>query len=380
MTAYVNPGIITWARERNGLTIEELAVSMKRDPDEIRMWESGGRTPSYTSLEELAYRHFHIPLAVFFFPEPPDIDDVVNKFRRLPDFEFARLSSSTLHIIRLAQGYQESLAELIDPAIFGRRIFLDLKTDGLDATQLAHNAREYIDVNIKRQFEFNNPESALKAWRHAIESVGVFTFKDSLNDRFISGFCLLHEQYPIVLLNNSNSFTRQIFTLIHELGHILYQIHGVTDIDEEYIDYMDVAEREIEVRCNKFAAEFLVPTNDFKKELPLIERVGLDIIPDLADKYSVSREVILRRLLDYGRVSQEYYTAKSLEWNRDYLRADYKERGGNYYLTRLAYLGEGFTRLVLDSYYQGRLSIEELGYHLNVNSKNISKLETYLER
>ena len=176
MTAYINPGIITWARERNRLTIEVLAASMKRNPDELRMWESGGKTPSYTSLEELAYKHLHIPLAIFFFPEPPDIDDVVDKFRRLPDFEFVRLSSSTLHIIRLAQGYQESLSELIDPAISGRRIFLDLKTDGLDTTQLAHNAREYLGINIKRQFEFNNSESALKSWRHAIESVGVFTF------------------------------------------------------------------------------------------------------------------------------------------------------------------------------------------------------------
>ena len=81
MTAYINPEIITWGREHNGLTIEGLATSMKRDPDELCMWESGGKTPSYTSLEELAYRHFHIPLAVFFFSEPPDIDDIIIKFR-----------------------------------------------------------------------------------------------------------------------------------------------------------------------------------------------------------------------------------------------------------------------------------------------------------
>ena len=81
MTAYINPEIITWGREHNGLTIEELATSMKRDPDELRMWESGGKTPSYTSLEELAYRHFRIPLAVFFFSEPPDIDDIIIEFR-----------------------------------------------------------------------------------------------------------------------------------------------------------------------------------------------------------------------------------------------------------------------------------------------------------
>ena len=81
MTAYINPEILTWGREHNGLTIEELATSMKRDPDELRMWESGGKTPSYTSLEKLAYRHFHILLAASFFSEPPDIDDIIIKFR-----------------------------------------------------------------------------------------------------------------------------------------------------------------------------------------------------------------------------------------------------------------------------------------------------------
>jgi len=231
-----------------------------------------------------------------------------------------------------------------------------------------------------RRVELADPESALKAWRHTIESTGVFTFKDSLKDRFISGFCLLHEQFPIIFLNNSNSFTRQIFTLIHELGHILYQIHGITDIDEKYIEYLDTNDREIEIRCNEFAAEFLVPINDFQKEIPLIEDVGLDIIPELAEKYSVSREVILRRLLDYGCISKEYYSTKSSEWNTDYLRAGYKEKGGDWYLIKLAYLGEGFTRLVLDSYHQGRLSKEELGYHFNMNAKNIDALETYLGR
>ena len=67
MTAYINPEILIWGREHNSLTIEELATSMKRDPGELRMWESGGKTPSYTSLEELAYRHFYILLAASFF-------------------------------------------------------------------------------------------------------------------------------------------------------------------------------------------------------------------------------------------------------------------------------------------------------------------------
>ncbi len=377
---YNNPTIITWARTRSHLSIEELAARMKRDPEEIRIWESGEKAPSYTVLEELAYRHFHIPLALFFFPEPPDIEDAVNQFRRLPDYEFARLSSNTLRIIRLAQGYQESLKELIDPSMLGRRIFNEINTNGRDITELTQEVRKFLGITIERQCDFGNLESALKAWRHSIENAGIFTFKDAIKDRFISGFCLLDDYFPIILLNNSNSFTRQIFTLIHELGHILFQIHGISDIDEKYIEYMSPPEKALEINCNIFAAELLVPSKEFNEDIQYFKEFNDDIISEIANKYSVSREVILRKLFDIGLVSQEHYRTSASEWNADYLRTNYKEKGGNWYLTRLAYLGEGFTKQAIDSYYQGRISKEELGYHLNVNSKNIDKLEAHLVR
>jgi len=143
---------------------------------------------------------------------------------------------------------------------------------------------------------------------------------------------------------------------------------------------MSPPERELEITCSAFAAELLVPSDDFQKDIQLIEDFTPDVVSEISNKYCVSREVILRKLLDYGHVSQEYYVAKASEWNTDYLRFNYKDKGGNWYLTRLAYLGEGFTRLALDTYHQGRISKEELGYHLNINSKNIDTLETYLGR
>ena len=126
MTTCANPSIITWARERNGFTVEGLAQAMKIDPDEIRMWESGIKFPSYPVLENLAYRHLKIPLAVFFFPEPPDIGDTIRKFRRLPNYELERLSPDTLKIMQSSEGFQDSLEELMSPEYIGRQILHDL--------------------------------------------------------------------------------------------------------------------------------------------------------------------------------------------------------------------------------------------------------------
>jgi len=165
---------------------------------------------------------------------------------------------------------------------------------------------------------------------------------------------------------------------MHEVGHILHNIHGVTDVEGRYIEYMAEEEKSVEIDCNRFAAELLVPSEVFRNDIP--SSFDPEIVPVLANKYSVSREVILRKLLEHGLVSEDYYSEKANEWNRDYLRSYRKEKGGNWYLTQLSYLGQGYTRLAFEGYYRGRLSKEELARHLNINAKNIDKLESYIAK
>ena len=163
---------------------------------------------------------------------------------------------------------------------------------------------------------------------------------------------------------------------MHELGHILHNVYGITDVEEQYVEWMSDQERSLEMNCNRFAAELLVPREVFANDIP--SHFEPEIVPLLAKKYSVSREVILRRLFDHGLVSQEYYASKTDEWNRDYLRIPPKEKGGNWFLTQLSYLGEGYTHLAFEAYYRGHLSKEQFAQHLNINAKNIDKLESYI--
>ncbi len=262
----------------------------------------------------------------------------------------------------------------------GKRIFRDLSRNGISTRDLATFSRNFLGVTIEQQFSFSSPEQAFKTWRHAIEQAGVFAFKGPLKDKFVSGFSLLDKYYPAIFVNNSNSFTRQTFTLAHELGHILWAVNGVTDVDETYIQFMDVEERELEIECNKFAAELLIPEDTFVAEIDSFDVRQIDAVLDtLSDKFSVSRESILRRLLDFGFVDVSLYQQKKARWDEEYIRTyGGGSRGGNYYLTRLAYLGEGFARLAFDRYRQGRLTKADIAQHLNVKARNIDKLEQYL--
>lgn len=378
MKVEINPIILKWARERSRLSIDQLAEKIDHKPDDVRKWEDGEGKPSYTVLENLAYHHLHIPLAVFFFPEPPEIDDPASNFRRLPDSEMLRLSSDTLWKMRMGQSYQESLAELAQSPPPRGKIFHEISTRGQTVERLAQHARGFLDVSLQTQYSFKDSDAAFKHWRHALEEAGIYAFKDTFKDKHISGFCLLDDNFPIIFINNSTAHTRQIFTLIHELGHILYGVHGVTDVDETYFNQMNAHDRELEMKCNRFAAEFLVPSDAFADDIRSFRHDDADSIVRIANKYSVSREVILRRLLDAGVISQYYYQTKAAEWNREYLRQSGEKPGGNYYLTRLAYLGEGYARLAYANYASGRIAIEELASHLRVKAIHIDKLASFI--
>lgn len=380
MITAVNPAIIQWARERSGLSLDDLARVMKRDPVELQRWEDGELAPSYKALEELAYRHFKIPLAVFFFPAPPNVDDPKGNFRRLPEYELERFSPDTIQKIRFAQAYQDSLEEFFMESQPERMIHNDIDPRKYSLEDISSRVRKYLGITFREQINFRNIDQAFKAWRHALEGAGVFAFKDSFKDRFLSGFCLVHDKYPIIMVNNSNSFTRQIFTLLHELGHILYGVNGVTDVDESYLRYLKKEERSIEIKCNRFAAEVLVPAHKFEADIPYIEEEGINAISDLANKYSVSREVILRRMLDFDLIDKEHYVSQAKKWNNDYLRTKNEASGGNWYLTKMAYLGEGFVQTAFNNYRKGRFDKATLATHLNVKAKNLKKFESYIWR
>jgi len=373
--SYINPEILTWARERVGMSIEELASRTKRPLNEVRKWETGEIVPPYGRLEEMAYRYYQVPVAVFFFPHPPKIEDPTKKFRRLPDYELEKFSSDTYKKILLAQSYQDSLPEILKGNEPVKSVGIQFRDQISKPKKLAKKVREFVGISFQEQFHFRTSDIALKRWRYALEQVGVFTFKDTFKDRFISGFCLYDENYPLTMLNNSNSFTRQIFSLIHELGHIILGINGITDVDETYFDYLSNGERKAEIFCNQFASEFLVPSKEFKDDIQTFKSEGVDSIGEIADQYSVSREVILRKLLDNNAISQSLYLEKSREWNKDYLRNQKGRKGGNYYLTKISYLGETFTKLAFTQFQKGVFSRGQLANHLNVKAKNISTLE-----
>ena len=383
----VNSQVLRWARTSLGLSQEEVAQRINKKATEVDAWERGETSPTYIQLEKLAYYIYKRPIALFFFPEVPEEDTIEQEFRTLPEDELSNIPPRMRYLLRKARVLQLNLAELyggVNPA--KRRILHDLDfAPSVAAIDMAKQVRTYLGIELTQQQAWRNTEDALKHWRDVLEECGVFVFKDTFNPSRrkgvstdgspFSGFCLYDPNFPIIYVNNNNAKSRQIFTLFHELAHLLMHTGGIDTRQNNYIARMTGDNRRIEVLCNLFTAEFLVPSHDFAEHLADIS-IDDRTIGNWASLYCVSRETILRRLLDQGRVSQQDYEQKVQQWSMEQTGSG--GAGGNYYLTKGSYLGERYIEIVFSHYHQGRISVEQAADYLDVRTKNVPKMEEWL--
>ena len=377
----INPALLKWARETAHVTLEEVAERLGKPVREIASWESDdGGAPSYAQLERLAYELYKRPLAIFFLPSPPAEPKPEAEFRALPDSDLRRLSRETVFLIRRARAYQASLEELFNghsPAsdpIWGR-VSVDI-SKSIPSQAAAVRAALGVPPIGANEWGTSDGDDALKLWRKAVEAGGVFVFKDTFKQREISGFCLADPELPVVMINNSTSKTRQIFSLLHELTHVLTSRRAISTFDDEPLARLPPTEQRIERFCNRLAAEILVPNQDFAAQtsgLHNIEALSSDEFATFAARYRVSREVILRRFRESGRVSQAFYEARKHEWDNQ--RTE-EGSGGNYYLTKGSYLSERLMSEVFSRYGRRQITVDEAADFIGVKPKHVDELES----
>lgn len=367
----ITPELVTWARENAGLTVDELTKDFRK----IKYWEKGLDFPTYPQLEKLADK-FKIPVAVFFFPEPPELPPIKESFRTLGGELYAKIPSKIKLLLRKARALQLGLEELNsgqNPSekLITRDLRIETRTNIFKRSELI---RQYIGISIEQQFEWENADVALKKWRKVFYEVGVFVFKDAFKYEGYDGFCLYHEEFPIIYLNNSTSKTRQIFTLFHELSHLLYRTSGVYSQEIDYFDFSQDS-RNIERDCNQLAGEILVPNAILNKSIAGREP-SKETAAYLADQFNVSREVIFRKFLNQMLITQENYNTAIKEW----VPKKSKKSGGNYRNSKFSYLGEEYVSLVFQRYYQNKIDFNQLSEYLDTKPKSVSNLEELLSK
>ena len=308
---------------------------------------------------------------------PPDYDNIPNliNYRKL----------NVENIFKYNSPY---LIENIRSSLNRRKIFIELCYElnenispfevfrgELNKYNLASFIREKLDVSIDTQKSWLKKENRkdtkhynfLNNWKEVLsEKFGILIFETyDVDIKEMRGLCIFYEKAPIILLNGKDSVNGRIFSLFHELTHLLLGESAICGDDFK---------RDIEVFCNAVAGEFLVPTRDLTNNL--VDIPINELLNDLCNLYGVSEQVIIRRLLDLNIITKNDYDLKIDNINDTTIAS--KGNGGNYYRNMIKYNGKTFYSIVLEAYEVGIINACDLSHYTGLKLKQVPMIEDIL--
>lgn len=376
------PSMLRWARESSGLSARDAARRLEIDEDQLSRWESGEAKLSVSALEILAHIYKR-PLAVFFLPAPPDDDPLPRDFRMLPESRaaFSPRSRLVFRRARRVQGLAAEIAHSLDKTI-GLRLGRHRLSD--DPEQSASSTRAALGMSVEAQLAWSTDSEALASWRSAVEDHGILVLQASVPVAELRGFSLADQDPPVVLLNGRDAVTARVFSLMHELAHVLLALPGIctmeTALDAEGGKRAEKVET-VEVFCNRFAGALLVPREALRARVASAslrrEWSGTEL-RGLARRFRVSTEVVLRRLVTLGLASSAFYRRKREEWLAS---TPSTSRGGLAIPPAQRCLrdnGRAAVSLVLEARHRGAITQRDVADYLGVRMKHVPKVELLL--
>ncbi|MCY3818602.1 MAG: XRE family transcriptional regulator [Gammaproteobacteria bacterium] len=380
-----NPDVLKWARESAGYDFADVARRLRTSEDRVRGWEENVRRPTLGQLRKIAamYRR---PLALFYLPEPPRSFRAMHDFRHLPGAVPTESPALRLEIRRAWERRDIALELLADldeePAGVPVAVTLD---DNVEDT--ATRVRQWLGVSPGRQREWGKaPHAALNGWRTTLEAHGVLALQAiGVPLREMRGFSIAERPLPIAVANIQDAPRGRVFTLLHELVHILLRENGLCD--ERDVDDVD---RGAEGFCNRVAAAILVPESDLRESETVI-RHGRGVswseqeLSGLSRRFGgASEEALLLRMVRFGLTTQHFYRER-----REHLRqryTDQRERDAGQggfvppHRVSMAALGRTFVRLVLEGFDRERISASDVADFLGMRLKHLEEVRSDMRR
>lgn len=343
----INPEILIWAREVAGFEVDEAAARIDVSAQRLSDWEQGVSSPTARQLR-LAGKAYRRPAAFFYLEEPPQRPAELTDFRLVSGASPSG-SPEFLYEIRRARSRRSTALELLSE-MGEPPIEFNLPFDSEDEPAvIAGKIRDALRVSQAAQMGWRDHYEALREWIKSVESIGVLVCQFSGVDvQEVRGFSIDERPLPVVAMNGRDSPRGRIFTLLHELSHVVLQRGGLCDLHDDQITDSD-----IEPLCNWIAGESLVPSDTLLSQNEVVSNSSAiwsdNDLEILANRFMVSREVILRRLLILGRSTQNFYRTKRKQFLEEY--ASRKAHGFIEYFRRvLRDNGLAYTSIVMNAF------------------------------
>jgi len=280
----LNPLMITYARELRGLTKKELADHIGKTAAAVTRIEKGSLRPELDTFFSISNA---LSTAPAFFARDPD-DFKTFDISRV-HFRGQRKVSATQKKALIRDGETS-----VDILRYFEKQGIVLPEDSLaEYSTTVKNDYEIEALAIQVRTALGLGFGPITNLINTLESFGIIvlylTKGESINvDAFSSVICNRH----VILLCHHDSASRLLFSIAHELGHLL--MHDFTD-----------GSMGQEKEANRFASAFLMPWKTFKEECP--RRWNLRAFIEMKKRWRASIGAILYRAKTLSIISEGSY-------------------------------------------------------------------------
>lgn len=370
----ISAKVLKWARTTQyGKNIVEPINKLKITKEELLEWERSDPTITLSQLKKISKvynRHISVLLL-----ETPPVSLQPPKFRKLPEFGEIDFDKATFSAIRQAQEIQNTAVYLLNN---NENDFLrELKNYRENIQILSDKIVKLLGISKEIRFKGKSPYEQLSIWKNLIESVGILVLEHSFPIKDMRAFALYDPVAPVIVLNSKDTDNAKIFSLFHELGHL---IQGYSDIDEELNLYTTNVSMD-EVYCNRLTALTLIPNDIFKEYTTGVESFDNETIRALAITFKVSTAVIWRKLYDNALIDpQQFNDAKIRLSNFDSLsnkkdNKNFKANKNTHLYIKIKKEGRFFIGEVLEAFNTRRITHYDVLDYIGIKADALPRLQ-----
>jgi Zn-dependent peptidase ImmA (M78 family) len=373
-----NPALLVWGRESAGLTIEAAAKKIDVSVDRVRDWESGEQRPTFAQLRKVA-EVYKRPLAAFYLQEAPKRFEAMHDFRRGREADAVSQSPELTLEIRKAHDRREwALALFKELESEPPKITQTISGD-TDPEVTAAHIRKFLGVTLQQQMAWKDQYEAFRGWRALVEAAGILTFQATgIDVSEARGFSIGDRPLPVAVVNIKDAPRGRIFTLLHEIAHILLRSGGVCDLHETEND----ADSRIEALCNRIAGAILFPRDELLNT-PVVRRHKQgevswsdEELAVLSRHFGGSREAALVRLMALGLTSITFYRKQRDVFLKLFAEQRRQQKGfAPPHQIALSSAGPTFTGLVIESFNRERITASDVSDYLQIRLKHLAEVQ-----
>lgn len=279
MSAIFEGERLALARQLAGLKKVQLAQLIDMSPASVTAWENGQKKPNRATIARLCMAlqvepQFFGPGSSRSAAAPPHFRSLRSTTRTAQDraFAYGRLVGDIAAVV-------ERSVELPAP---------NLPTFPLNATELSDSGPEEAARATREALEL--PVGPIQHLTRLAERLGVLVVFSAPQTASIDAYSLEVDGRPIIVLNpQKNDYYRQRFDVAHELGHLIMHVDA------------EPGGKVAEEQANRFAAEFLTPSEQIRASLPpTTTKKGWERLAQLKEHWGISIQALLFRARALG--------------------------------------------------------------------------------